>query len=304
MDAPALKRKDERGDTWPHLSPDAKRHISLLKDDNPAPDSAAQRVSKARAEKIHTTRKPTGRAHLLNDAVRRADPRQGITVWAYTVQQDVPGTSCTAWYERVCSTMGPAPTPAPGTSMRQYAKEHATSLSTATECAHIEHELSVLLQQTTAVTAAIDLLAARTKLVQLAEDRLSVLPPVGAHAPQDGKNPRCGFDARICWDDEPFSAWSASEHARAMLQERVPLDGTLVLPVDEPPSEALPTTGPAVVCGEAKRRCKRHTDWSITRGADLEMARDMQTHYLSALAEREQELRIALQSFTAHRIAT
>ena len=49
--------------------------------------------------------------------------------------------------------------------------------------------------------------------------------------------------------------------------------------------------GEPAVCGEAKRRCKRHADWSMVRGADLEVAREVQTAALAALAERSERMR-------------
>lgn len=66
--------------------------------------------------------------------------------------------------------------------------------------------------------------------------------------------PRCGYDQRLHWDDSAFDTWAQSEPGRSILAYETPLDGVLD---DEDGLE-----GPKVVCGLAKRKCRRHLDWS------------------------------------------
>lgn len=72
--------------------------------------------------------------------------------------------------------------------------------------------------------------------------------------------PRCGYDQRLHWDDAEFDAWSQSPLGRCILSHDAPLDGTLDDSPDTENEQAGP--GPKVVCGVAKRRCRRHLDWS------------------------------------------
>ena len=98
--------------------------------------------------------------------------------------------------------------------------------------------------QVPAARVAVDALALRARLLQHAEDRQTLTP--------DG--PLCGFDMRLCWSDEALARWAAAG---------APLD--------------------APVCDVPKRRCKRHADWSVIRGADIEVNRELQTQLLAEL---------------------
>ncbi|WFD30371.1 COMPASS (complex proteins associated with Set1p) component [Malassezia sp. CBS 17886] len=244
----------------------------------------------ARMERIDVGRTPAQRMRLRTAAVDAAHNRRGIAVWAHpALAAGACGESDAAWFVRMrhgtcVARDAPLTAPPPGVSVGQFARAHAADADwTPEDRAVLAQELATLVHASATVTSSIDLLSARSKLLQLAEDRLSVHPAAAAcDAGQDG--PVCGFDARLCWTDEAFSRWAQVPATRAMLQEELPLDGTLT------------TSGgaDAVVCGLPKRRCKRHADWSIVRGADLEVNRDMQTAYLSTLAECEQDARESL----------
>lgn len=155
------------------------------------------------------------------------------------------------------------------------------------------------------VNAGLDALAARTKLLQLAEDRVATLEPILdeetgaiAAAKKNSKGrkikeesglssgqPRCGYDERLGWEDGRFQTWSLTDHAKDLLEERIPIDGNLcidnVLALEQ---------DQVAICGQSKRKCKRHADWSIIRGADMEVERELQTNLLSSLADEESEL--------------
>ena len=99
-----------------------------------------------------------------------------------------------------------------------------------------------------AARMAVDVLGIRAQLLQHAEDRQSSL--VG-----DG-GPLCGFDERLCWTDEALQRWHDSG---AQAEGRV--------------------------CDVPKRKCKRHADWSVIRGADIEVNLELQTQLLAELSE-------------------
>lgn len=96
---------------------------------------------------------------------------------------------------------------------------------------------------------AVDVLGIRAQLLQHAEDRQSSLVGDGGAL--------CGFDERLCWTDEALQRWHESG-ARTEGQ----------------------------VCEVPKRKCKRHADWSVIRGADIEVNLELQTQLLAELSER------------------
>ncbi|KAL4400811.1 hypothetical protein ACI68E_002131 [Malassezia pachydermatis] len=199
----------------------------------------------------------------------------GVTIWSDpSVLTDAPRTLDAAWIEHLRASLHPQTLVIPpGQSVGAYVRDHATVLATATyEAARLTSELAALEAQQASVHATLDLLGVRSKLLQVLEDQQSSLPP-----PSDGSGPCCGFDARLCWDDEPFAAWVASPEGRALVA-----DETVESHLD-------------MVCLLAKRRCKRHADWSAIRGAELDVLREAHTSHLSALAERIQHVRVALQ---------
>lgn len=136
--------------------------------------------------------------------------------------------------------------------------------------------LAALDAEMAAEHAALDVLAARSKLLELVDDRVSSLQPVDDDA---ARGPCCGYDTRLSWDDEELWAWASSEPGRAMLAERRALDDSV--------------DGTEVACRVLKRKCKRHNDWSAIHGAELEILRDAHTSHLSTLSERARALRAA-----------
>lgn len=174
------------------------------------------------------------------------------------------------------------------------------------------------------VNEALDTLAARTKLLQLADDRAATLEIMREQAEDDsgGKSagkkaakakkakskdqeeseeapvsaapvrgqPGCGYDERLSWDNTSFKHWLHQPGTREILDEIQPLDGNVVEDMRHNNS-SLPT----LVCGAAKRKCKRHADWSIVRAADYEVERELQTQRLSTLAEQSQQFKRRIQ---------
>lgn len=233
-----------------------------------------------RIEQLPYARTPEARAQLAPKTTP-TEPTRGLVLWA---QPDLatppPGAdgADAVWFMHIYSHIAPRPWALPpGTSMGAYVREHATQLDlTSHDMARWTRELAQLEAQSAVLHARVDLLAARSKLLQGAEDRQSALPAVDDHGTS---SPPCGFDERLCWDDEVLLAWLGTPEGQASMGE----------PRTSPPP------GPAPVCLVAKRRCKRHADWSAVRGAELDLLRDAQTQHLSALSERAQQVRLALQ---------
>ncbi|WFD34404.1 COMPASS (complex proteins associated with Set1p) component [Malassezia cuniculi] len=120
-----------------------------------------------------------------------------------------------------------------------------------------------------AAQTALDVIEIRARILQHAEDRQTSL--VG------DSGPLCGFDERLCWSDEALKRWA---DAGGSLDESGPKPST------EPGTEPGTGTGTGLVCEVPKRKCKRHTDWSVIRGTDVEVNREMQTQLLAELSEQ------------------
>ncbi|PWN51843.1 hypothetical protein IE53DRAFT_361252 [Violaceomyces palustris] len=198
------------------------------------------------------------------------------------------------------------------------------------ELRNAQIKLASILARKARVEASLDLVASRHKLLQLAEDRVSTLPPArndsdpsaatvssktkkgrGTVTSTSGVGPRCGYDERLSWEDEKLERWCEKDHSQAILKEELPLDGRLddgtpmangTASPAEGASSASPTSGGGngtqqdapLICSTAKRRCKRHADWSIVRGADFEVEREAQTQALSRLADEERDAAILI----------
>lgn len=260
--------------------------------------TAAMRLSKARSLfKGLTSQKMADK--LMGAEIQAAQRREGMVIWTE-------GEDKQAWLESVL-----------GYSMCR--EEGAKELTADTEAlARVERRQSELKVTKDRINAGLDALASRTKLLQLAEDRVAQLEPLREEhgegesskadrsaskkkskkakeeqqQPPSGQ-PRCGYDERLSWNDARFHAWLCSPHARDMLEERVPLDGVVSSSGDEEQAEGVG------VCGQAKRKCKRHGDWSVLRGADMEVERELQTNLLSSLADQEQDLARRLEQLRA-----
>ncbi|SPC65541.1 uncharacterized protein UHOD_00695 [Ustilago sp. UG-2017b] len=141
------------------------------------------------------------------------------------------------------------------------------------------------------INARLDRLDLRSTLLHLVSDRVPTLPPIGSTiqangtpdpgeeddempddpSPRKSKKKkgsskkskstpevgglRCGYDQRLHWDDAAFDAWAHSEPGRTILAYEKPLDGVLD---DSRDADA----GAKLICVMAKRKCRRHMDWS------------------------------------------
>lgn len=103
--------------------------------------------------------------------------------------------------------------------------------------------------------------------------------------------PPCGYDSRLNWDEERFFNWSKSQEGIGILNESLELDGQLkddwddVVEVedDENGDQRIEKGDSAFVCNTAKRKCKKHTDWSMVRGADFEVEKEVQVSCMLSL---------------------
>lgn len=220
------------------------------------------------------------------------------------------------WFEKLCMADDTnndeeetAPQPQPTANLQLT----AGSSRDEERLVDLRRHLANLTSQRQEVSTALDLAESRVKLLQLVDDRLGVLPPVVVEdaAPSTSKKskskggskkeaggaelktqPRCGYDERLSWDDERFSAWMASDEGREMLSGSKDLDGRLVdadgadvvLANGDATAEAASSssTATAKVCGVAKRKCKRHAEWNVVRTDDFEVEKDSQVSSTAA----------------------
>ncbi|KAK0541002.1 COMPASS (complex proteins associated with Set1p) component [Tilletia horrida] len=110
---------------------------------------------------------------------------------------------------------------------------------------------------------------------------------------------RCGFDERLIWGDVRFAEWMNSSEGRAMLAGKVKLDGRVLdqgldsltyYSSTESIAGALPG-----VCGLAKRKCKRHSEWTAIRETDYNTELEEQANLLSRLTEEEDFVKVRLE---------
>ncbi|TKY90673.1 hypothetical protein EX895_000671 [Sporisorium graminicola] len=180
------------------------------------------------------------------------------------------------------STRPTAPASSSATSLLILDEQHAL----------ITQQLRIVDVQKQHLNARLDRLDLRSTLLHLVSDRVPTLAPVGSStsatttaeaADEDeemhdtdrkpkkkkggskGKTkssadvsggPRCGYDQRLHWDDATFDAWARAPPGSRMLAHETALDGILD---DDSPE---PSDQPRVVCASAKRKCRRHLDWS------------------------------------------
>lgn len=248
---------------------------------------------------------------LGDERLQRARKRESLTVWTTT--------AATAKIEWVQATLGPETT----AKIRAMAAKVLESpdesdldhvLPQLEELSTIEKEKAEISKQIETVNVKLDLLATRTKILHLAEDRSALLEPARIDDLTDGKpsktskkskskknsqetnaelpsrgQPRCGYDERLHWDDNRLHSWSLSEQGIAILAEQAPLDGQLDdVEMDETQTIAVPDL--PSVCGSSKRKCKRHADWSVARGYDFDLERESQMRLLEALSNELREL--------------
>ncbi|CAO1631988.1 unnamed protein product [Parajaminaea phylloscopi] len=257
---------------------------------------AAARVAKTKYAKQSSG----GPDRLYSTQVRSAVKKEGMARWDQDVQV------MQAWLHQVelreCPIEG-----------KQEAKldsdshQHTRHSLPQAEALHdLRASLQNLTENRQSVSTLLDLAENRLKLLQLVDDRLGLLPPIsveetaqsskkskakgkGAKA-ADGSasstlktQPRCGYDERLSWDDERFSSWMASTTGRQILDGVQDLDGRLTESETQAVAEEdfLPT-----VCGVARRKCRRHADWSLLRSEEFEKVKAAQTSTLSSLSEQ------------------
>lgn len=300
---------------------------------------AASRITKSKYAKGTAPKKLAEK--LLQGRVLASQRREGIVMW-----DDARSADLAPWVDTVMGRGGLSRLESgvsserpkvnggggsgPSQDLRPEAADVRAIFPQLEELERTQTRLDEVERRHTSVSAALDALAARVKLLHLAEDRTATLEPVrtagagdegdtskassaskkskakkGATKAQgqaDGDaasssaqaqgQPRCGYDERLGWDNARFQAWASSEHGRAMLEGEAPLDGVLDdddggLDTDAAGASDGDSNGaeaqasrlsrpPVVVCSQAKRRCKRHADWSVVRNADLEVERELQ----------------------------
>jgi COMPASS component SPP1 len=259
---------------------------------------AAMRIAKLKSTKGLTPQKTAER--LLGSRVLGAKKREGVSIWTE-------GESKRAWLESILGHELSLAVLEDVDDEDEDTRARLDEIPEMEKLSRLEERRAVLQRRKSRVDASLDTLAARTKLLQLAEDRVATLEPISdeevagessranVKKGKGGKKfkeaesvgqPRCGYDERLSWDDARFASWSQSSQAKEMLDDQLPIDGTLDT------RDHVPATSPpqVTVCGLSKRRCKRHGDWSVIRSAGMEVEREMQTNLLSSLADEVQNL--------------
>lgn len=294
---------------------------------------AASRIAKTKYAKLS----PAACVERLMTARVRASKRtEGIAVWTSEGEsngksQKVEGEDEAAKAEMMQAVMGEENHDLVSLSLAPQEQEKeqerfaifAYASPDAEELYRSQQESRNLNEARDAINRSLDLLAARNKVLQLAEDRIGTLEPLiddslASTAPSSSKKKskkkgggtkatqeeeetasepatarvvaRCGFDERISWDDARFDGWCRSDSGRKMLDEEVGLDGHLDPPTSpESEGEAVREES-AKVCSLAKKKCKRHADWNVLKSAEFEVQRELQTRTLSALSEQTQDV--------------
>lgn len=189
----------------------------------------------------------------------------------------------TAPHESLSTSSGTSPETSSATSLISINERHTL----------ITNQISLVDRQKSRLNARLDRLDLRSTLLHLVSDRVPTLSPVGSSTstntldaavdddeetadsrPAKKKKkassktktksstdtsggPRCGYDQRLHWDDRAFDAWAHTPPGSSILAHETPLDGTL----DD--TDADPTQShQRWICATAKRRCRRHVDWS------------------------------------------
>lgn len=100
-------------------------------------------------------------------------------------------------------------------------------------------------------------LADRERFVQLVKEQAKRLQDESSHLRDS-----CGFDRRLCWTEERFLAWRASEIGAKALA-----DGILPAPADEDAEAVEGGESGTVIC--QKKRCERHKQWRNGQMAEV-----------------------------------
>ncbi|PWN28904.1 hypothetical protein BDZ90DRAFT_134082 [Jaminaea rosea] len=264
---------------------------------------AAARIAKTKYAKSSSG----GPKRLLTKQVQAASRKEGMVVWG---EADAEGLQ--QWFASLSvrgADHGQEEVEDEDESKPIHPTSEPLSVGSSREeerLVDLRHHLSKLTAQRQEVSTTLDLAESRVKLLQLVDDRLGVLPPVmveetassssskkskskGGSKKDDAgaglkTQPRCGYDERLAWDDERFSAWMASREGREMLAGSKKLDGHLVdadgqaVVLEDGGGADISSASATVakVCGTAKRRCKRHADWNAVKTDDFEVEKDSQ----------------------------
>lgn len=242
---------------------------------------AASRISKTKYSKGSAA----ALDHLMGKQIRLASKTEGMAVW---IQE--PASKPQLWMQ--CLGLED--------ESRSWRLDTAPSADEE-ELLLLRQEVASLTQRRDKVSSSLDLVENRLKLLQLADDRIGVLPPItvdessggaggkkskskGSKAKQDEapgvkSQPRCGYDERLSWDDERFVIWMHSDDGQAMLSGQRELDGRISDELDSGEVDAdgnamqVDTSSPSV-CGTARRKCRRHTDWNGLRTEEYEIEKE------------------------------
>lgn len=243
---------------------------------------AAGRIAKAKASKLPGGSSQSSKVvaeRLLGRVVQGATKREGLCTWT------AEGPAAEAWARRFVGA-------APAVVVAEDNEVPPTS-GEAEALALVRVRIATLEAQKRTANLALTRLDARAKLLVLCNERLADLPRLIAEegaapqknaggkrrrrGPAEGEGEesaklglqRCGYDERLHWPDAKFAEW-ADGAGRAALEGQAPLDGALLGPGDETDQATQPA-----VCGSAKRKCRRHADWSMVRDADFEVEREL-----------------------------
>ncbi|KAI9750063.1 MAG: hypothetical protein M4579_006615 [Chaenotheca gracillima] len=124
---------------------------------------------------------------------------------------------------------------------------------------------------------------------QLLKDREKFVQLVRARAKRvldelKGVKDICGFDSRLSWTDEEFSAWLESDEAREAIDAN-----TLGPPPRESADDPEESDLSRGVC--PKKRCERHKQWWTLQLQDLRFEDTKVTEDLERLSRDEQDLK-------------
>ena len=286
-------------------------------------------ISKA-ANKSIAYEKSLAEKMLKLPRIASAKRREGIVIWTSGQDDDRSNWFKSLLGERIAESVSAlVNTEINGTTTKftsvKVEEQRSIILPQIEEIVRLTEQLKRIQAKRDTVNGSLDVLASRTKLFHLAEDRAATLEPIRgeenesstaktnrkggkpkkvnktstANADSNRGQPRCGYDERLHWEDDRFRNWSSSTIGKEILSEKKPLDGRIdegAAEISEN-TEAVSTTDfISSICGHSKRKCKRHADWSIVRGAEFDFDREKQMEILSNLSHEVQEIEDRLKS--------
>lgn len=263
---------------------------------------AASRIAKIKQAKGVSLQK-NAETLLQAPMLMSAKKTEGKVVWSSGIDKR-------RWLE---SIMGQRVTQSSGVEVAKL--EAMQDLAEVEQLARLEKRKSQVEGKLNVVNLGLKVLEERAKLLLRVEDRAGTLElirdeegggdnsrvsvkkgkgkkvkqeQVAEDAPKSQGQLRCGYDERLSWTNERFYTWSQTAEAQAMLDDvverRIPLDGTLSVEGEEGSTDGIK------ICGQSKRKCKRHADWSLVRGQDMDTEKQLQDDLLASLDSELQEL--------------